>query len=207
MPTILPKELYTLYFIQYHWRISPPGSRGKKYLRTISIDYLQNIKEKYIEVFGEIVVKQLVKYYERDRIVSSEPFDYKKVEREGVVQNLKYLQDMMEKSRRSDMQRHNVRWEKFVDYLIELYNARSFDDLLKYLDKMTNAVHNTRTKILGKLPNGRELLDAMNEIASSNNPREYSRKMNQDIRRDFELLSERKKIKGFSEFLEEMLQL
>ncbi len=167
IPEITPRNICTFYVIEYVMS-SGDGNEDFQYLAE---DYLEKLATKYVNVFGDLIQKQIQKYIDRGRTDPNVSLD--SASRLPMQRRVSVLADLMKKTFRSDMSRRNDRWNELADYIVKLNNAKDTKTTLYLIDRINNAVHNTKTQILDKLPNSRELLAAFNAAheAGVNSPK------------------------------------
>lgn len=155
IPKLSSSDIYNFYFL---WNISlnRPDLIKTEYGDYIYDVYMKNLKHKYIRAFKQILSNQLFKYYQRQRIMPG--FDVKLITANNSPST---LEKQMKLTKRSDMKRDNDRWNQLASYVTNLESASSFADMSTYIDKINNTVHNTRTTILDKFANSRELFNAL----------------------------------------------
>ena len=89
-------------------------------------------------------------------------FDLNKTEELKGEELYEYLDSAMKQTYRSDMERRNVNWEYLTENLSGLAATTNPERVIYYIDRLNNAIHNTYTKTLDKLPRGYELIEAFN---------------------------------------------
>ena len=148
--------------------------------------YLKEIQDLYVVVFTDLLTKQIEKYAERGRIdmVQGQPaFDVKQIQAAPFQQRPALIQHMMAKTFRSDMQRRNDVWNQIADHLYNLANTGVINKICFYIDRINNSVHNTKTLILDKLPNGPQLLQAFDIVHRARTPKQYAQYVSPEVRR------------------------
>ena len=169
-------DIYNFYYL-FALSVYHPQSLATDYGRFIQDEYLKKFKSKYISIFKKLVVEQLQKYYSRKRVDSD--FDVNQV---SINSPSSVLQNLMSKTWRSDMTRRNESWEMVCDFLTKLENASSVKDTYLYVDRLNSVVHNTQTKVLGKMEGGYQLIWAYNQIHHAKSISEYEKFVDKDIR-------------------------
>jgi len=153
-------------------------------LRTAQF-YLEEIQNLYVNVFTELLTKQIEKYVLRGRIdmQGGQPaFDVRQIRAAPMQRRPMLIQHMMKQTFRSDMQRRNTVWDMIAEYLYELSTTGLPNKVCYYIDRINNAVHNTKTQVLDKLPNSSSLLRAFDLCHKARTPREYSRYVSPEVR-------------------------
>lgn len=148
--------------------------------------YLKEIQDLYISVFTELLTKQIEKYVSSGRIDMQQgkpAFDVRQIRAASPQQRPALIKSMMAQTFRSDMQRRNEVWNQIADHLYNLANTGLINKICFYIDRINNSVHNTKTLVLDKLPNGMELLQAFDNAHKARNPREFARFVSPEIRR------------------------
>lgn len=153
---ITPKNICTFYFIEYIK--SSQGGDGD--FENKANDYLRDLAEKYVDVFGNLIQKQIEKYINRGR--TDPGASLAGVTKLSMARRAPKLADLMKKTYRSDMSRRNDRWNDLADYVVKLSKTSDVKQIIYLIDRINNTVHNTKTQILDKLPNAYELLNAFN---------------------------------------------
>lgn len=179
---IRPHDIFTFYYLEYFYRLNPDP-----YDREVMNEKLMSIAEKYLKAFGQLLYNQLVKYSSRERYDA--PYEVQPPPENSVPSSslLEEYQRLMETTYRSDMVRRNDRWNKIAKYTVDLakaYESESYFQLFQPIDNLNNAIHNTKTRVMDKFPNGRsELIPALNLKFKSNHPSAYKSEVDRDILR------------------------
>jgi hypothetical protein len=143
--------------------------------------YLREIRETYLNVFTELLTRQIEKYVGRGRFDKS--FDVRQLRAAPLEQKFELIKDMMKRTYRSDMVRRNDVW---IDIALHLQNLSKHEDaknICYYIDRINNSVHNTAELVLDKLPNARGLLQAFDTAHNSRNPGEFRRFVSPEVRK------------------------
>jgi hypothetical protein len=128
----------------------------------------KSLREEYLEAYMDVVKAQLMKYYKRQRV--DQDFDAKQIK----SNKFKVLDDLMNKTYRSDMRRRNDRWNMLTEYLTKLQDKKmNYMDMLLTMDRINNVVHNTGEVMLTKFDNARELLQAFEKSHNIKDPKEF----------------------------------
>jgi hypothetical protein len=90
---------------------------------------------------------------------------------------------MMARTFRSDMQRRNDVWDQIADHLYNLANTGIINKICFYIDRINNSVHNTKTLVLDKLPNGMGLMQAFDNCHKARNPKQFAQFVSPEVRR------------------------
>jgi len=162
-----PQNIYDFYAIEYLLSKNP----GTNY------DFrLKEIQAAVIRAYKTIVTNQIGKYIERKRYVG------KKKATNLHSKSLRELFAIMKDTRRSDLERSNVRWEVLTDYLVQLEEVRDTRTIIHVIDRIYNATHNTHTKVLDKFSNGSDLLTAFDACHNARSIGEYSDKVSPELK-------------------------
>lgn len=164
---LTPKDIYNFYFLWWT-AVNQPKLISTNYGKEIMDYYLQQWKVKYTKAFKKLVAKQIAKYIQRGRVDPDFPKDAAaKLDSMSSSQ----LQSLMAKTFRSDMQRRNDRWELVADFVTKLESASTPKDIFVYVNQLNNAVHNTQTKVMDKMPNYHsELMKAFDVVDKAKSP-------------------------------------
>lgn len=166
--TISARDIYNFYYLWYIATTSPQAV-NTDYGREVMKTYLVQLKAKYVSLFKALLVKQIAKYISRGRVDIDFPKDAI-----AKLQTLSTgeLKKLMAKTFRSDMTRRNDRWEMVADFVYNLENATSVEQMFLYINQLNNAVHNTHTQVMDKFPNFyselKPAFDAVDKIKSGN---------------------------------------
>ena len=159
---ISPQNIYDFYYITYLLQTK------KQMLEQIDLfeiySKLEEIKNKYLVVLKQLIKEQLEKYQTRKRIdyIDNKPaFDLNKLEELDNEELYKYLDQAMKQTYRSDMERRNVNWEYLTENLSGLASTNNPEKIIYYIDRLNNAIHNTYTSTLEKLPRGYNIVEAL----------------------------------------------
>ena len=79
------------------------------------------------------------------------------------------------------MKRRNTVWESLTGNLKALAAAISPNDVIHYIDRVNNDIHNTGELVLTKLPGGYKIADALN-VANNANPKQLRGLVDKDLR-------------------------
>jgi hypothetical protein len=165
--------IYDAFIIQYvgYNKFTPDGRAAVK-------PYVFNIRDYIVEIFTNLMRKQVKKYLSRpDRI------------RKGHERELQEIVDKKDASRYGEaFYKHTVRslshtdddgnpipnkrWGQIADKVQELRNSpdpASIVENLTYAGGLYNLIHNTETPVLDKFENGRELTKALNKCNDTKN--------------------------------------
>ena len=167
-----PQDIYNFYYVTILFQEGSLSAYGK----SIAIPLIKGLKQKYIRNLVPLVQEQLYKYlkrgrldpgaYERDHVTSASPGQ---------------LDDFMRATYRSDMKRRNTVWESLTGNLKALAAAISPNDVIHYIDRVNNDIHNTGELVLTKLPGGYKIADALN-VANNANPKQLRGLVDKDLR-------------------------
>ena len=141
MNKLTPEDIYNFYLTSYY------VDRLKKPIKNKPnvINFLKDLKESYIDNLKPIIVNQILKYIKRDRVDSG-------LTKVSKSDSLEVLLDKMKMTYRSDMSRRNTEWENIIEAVINLSkSSNSIKNLLFYLDRVNNTIHNTGQSVLSKL--------------------------------------------------------
>lgn len=147
--------------------------------------YLKEIQNLYVAVFTELLTKQIEKYVQRGRIdmAQGQPaFDVKQIRAAPFQQRPALIKHMMAKTFRSDMQRRNDVWDQIADHLANLATTGVITKICYYIDRINNSVHNTKTLVLDKLPNGMALMQAFDMCHKAKNPKQFVQFVSPEVR-------------------------
>jgi hypothetical protein len=177
-----PTDIYDFYWLCTGLSFDQIADEDERLARF----YLQEIQNLYIKVFTELLTAQIEKYVRKGRIdtVEGKPaFDSSKLRTLPERERINQIQSMMKQTFRSDMQRRNERWELIAEYLLGLANTGVTKNICYYIDRINNAVHNTRTLVLDKLPGAERLLKALDDVHRSRIPKDYAFGVSPEVRR------------------------
>jgi hypothetical protein len=188
--TITPGVIYNFYFLWYLY-VNQPQLFQTDYGQFILDEYIKKLKEKYLDLFKQLMSEQIVKYIRRNRI--DPDFDTSKTK---PIERAEVLWHQMEKTFRSDLKRRNDVWNLVGEYLTGLERASSVKDMFIYIDRLNSCIHNTQTLILGKFSGGGELMKAY-DTAHNHSPQQWKQFVSKDIRQieNQNSITERKKKK------------
>jgi hypothetical protein len=167
---ISARDIYDMYFLELEMT---PTILQDDYNSFVIEQTLSRIKENYLATFGPLLRDQILKYIGRKRtdtglMEAPSPTDYKG------------LQDVMQKTYRSDMKRRNDVWNNLAEWVVALSHAESKKAIIFALDRVNNCIHNTGENILTKVGSG--LLEALNFCAECKDPRALRGKVSSDLR-------------------------
>lgn len=146
---ISPKDIYNFYFLWYT-AVHQPKLVSTPYGKEVMDHYLQGFRQKYIKIFRLFLAKQIDKYVSRGRV---DP-DFPKVTLQDLMKMpTPELRTLMAKTFRSDMKRRNDVWNLVAEFTENLERASNAKDIFTWVNQLNNAVHNTQTKVMDKLPN------------------------------------------------------
>jgi len=171
---LTPRDLYAIYYLAYAFDME--RSRLDAAERFEVGHEAKVFKEKYLKVFKDALLSQIRKYIGRGRT----DIDISVVNAES---SLVELQKAMSKTFRSDMQLRNERWDVLADLLVKLEAEDDGREIIFYLDRINNTVHNTGDVMLDKLENSAELLRTFNKIHRMESPTQLKRYAPPAIRR------------------------
>jgi hypothetical protein len=173
---LYPSNIYNFYFLWYV-ALNMPVLIKSDYGEHIYQTYMSNLRTKYVSEFKKVLSNQLMKYYSRQRVKSG--FDHTVI---SPTDSASALEAQMRLTLRSDMSRANDRWNELASYVVKLENATSYSEISTYIDRINNTVHNTRTSILDKFPNARQLLQALNTASSVKQIENLSQFVDKDVK-------------------------
>lgn len=166
--SISAKDIYNFYYLWYI-ATTQPSAVATPYGKEVMKTYLQALKDKYVQLFKRLLIKQIAKYISRGRV---DPDILSKNVSELESLSSSELQKLMAKTFRSDMTRRNERWDLVADFVTKLESASSVNDMFLYINQLNNAVHNTKTQVMDKFPNFyselKPAFDAVDKIKSGN---------------------------------------
>jgi len=157
--------IYTFYYLVYYWQTT----HEKK---SEVLFELNDIKDIYLGAFKQVIINQLIKYYDRRRL-DSDSYTLNDLK---TSTSYATLDTYMNATYRSDMKRRNTVWNNLTSYLAELEKAGSIDLIIFYIDRINNVCHNTGTSILDKFDNYRSLISAFDECHNAKNPKQFKHK-------------------------------
>lgn len=164
---LTPKDIYNFYFLWWT-AVNQPKLVSTNYGKEIMNHYLTQWKIKYTKAFKKLIAIQIGKYIQRGRVDPDFPKD---AAAKLMSMSASQLQSLMAKTFRSDMQRRNDRWELVADFVTKLESANSPKDIFVYVNQLNNAVHNTQTRVLDKMPNYySELMKAFDFVDKAKSP-------------------------------------
>lgn len=180
---ITAADIYNFYYLWYI-ASTQPKVVATNFGNDVMKSFLYNIKGKYIRLFKKILVKQITKYIQSARV--DQDFPKEVIGSLGSMSSSE-LKKLMAKTFRSDMKRRNDKWDMVAEYVSNLENASSVNDIFLYVNQLNNAVHNTQTKVMDKFPNFysdlKPAFDAVDKIRNSNHWEILKRLVtNKDIR-------------------------
>lgn len=172
--SLYPKDIYNFYYI------FSAHSYGKMYDEDKSrAEFLLNeIKNKYLAVFKDVLTEQLKKYSNQNR--TDIDFDQNLI---NPNMDFRTIHSLMSKTYRSDMSRRNINWESLAEYCMNLNGTDVFDKICFYIDRINNSVHNSGELFFDKLDNANELLKAFDTVHLSATPRDYARFVSSEVRK------------------------
>jgi hypothetical protein len=172
--SLYPKDIYNFYYI------FSAHSYGKMYDEDKSrAEFLLNeIKNKYLVVFKDVLIQQLKKYSKQNR--TDIDFDQKSI---NPNMDFRTIHSLMSKTYRSDMSRRNINWEMLAEYCMNLSGTGVFDKICFYIDRINNSVHNSGELFFDKLENANDLLKAFDTVHLSATPRDYARFVGSEVRK------------------------
>lgn len=169
--TLSPTDIYDFYWIcsalSYN-QIDDSNTRTAHF-------YLRELQELYVRVFTDLLTKQIEKYAQRGRVDPNFKI--------SLSRHPESIRRMMAQTFRSDMTRRNDVWNMIADYLVGLSSTNNVDRICYYIDRINNSVHNTKTLVLDKLPQGHQLLQALDTTHNSKNPKDYAQFVGPEVRR------------------------
>jgi len=175
--SLTPRDVYNFYYL-WHTAVNNPQSVETQYGKEILNYYLDQFKAKYVKLFTRIMAKQIAKYVARKRVDADFPSG-----QNLDTANPETLLGLMKKTLRSDMQRRNDKWEMVGEFLINLAKANSAKDKFLWINQINNAVHNTQTRVMDKLPNYHsELTRAFGVVDKAKNADALRQFVDKDIR-------------------------
>jgi hypothetical protein len=181
--TITPTDIFTFYFIAF--LLQTKGHEIGFREHELFTRELEDIRRKYLDSFADVVENQLVKYINSGRIDKTpegEPhFDLDRISRLPVASRMEELDKAMNTTYRSDMQNRNEVWNGLTDHLVNLNKARKPENLIYYLDRVNNQVHNVPETVLYKLDNGTELAQAFDRAHQAKDPRDFTDQVKPEI--------------------------
>lgn len=180
--TIQPKDIYNFFYLWYiclHY----PDSIGTPYGSEISNYYIKELKQKYINLFTQLMINQLKKYEERNRIDNDYPRG-KSLLKSTPAELLSLMKKTTRSKRAIAMGEgpRNSKWEMVGEFLLNLYNSNNFKDTFLMINQLLNALHNTNTKIIDKLPNYFELQKALDIVHKARSLNDYKQYVDKDLR-------------------------
>lgn len=166
---LTPVDIYDFYYLTYIFQKRKNFSQEESFVFN---QRLMELKTKYLNNFGNLLKSQLKKYKSRGRhdpdfnVPDNSDFDS--------------LHLNMGKTYRSDMSRRNTNWELITKNVVELNKSSSVKDILFYIDRINESVHNTETGVLEKIhPN---LLQAFDHVHASKDPKDFIRYVSREVR-------------------------
>ena len=148
--SISPYDIFSFYYCEH---ISD---------HPVKIEFLKELKEKYVNIFRKVLQTQLNKYHRRQRI--DPEFNPEHIE----TNDLASINQAMNQTYRSDMVRRNDNWNLLAEYVYELSKSNTPKRITFYIDRIHNTIHNTGEIMLSKLGNARELMNAFNVAHTAN---------------------------------------
>jgi len=150
-----PQLIYDFYYTSFLFHEASTNEKTKSSIYAIT----RNIAENYFSLYKPIIVDQIKKYVKRDRVDK----DFPKNEDLNSA-SLERLNELMNKTFRSDMHRRNNVWNfltKHIAKLEEIYkNQAETTKIIFEIDRVNNTTHNTVELIFSKFNNYRELQKA-----------------------------------------------
>jgi hypothetical protein len=172
---ITPTTLYNFYHIA---TLESQGRLKSDYAQGVVKEYLDIYKRRYVDAFTKIVEEQIAKYIGRRRTdpgITSETLEAAKGDPAA-------LDTLMQKTFRSDMKRRNDVWNFVTEYLRGLHEAKSPKDIIFFIDRLNNAVHNTDELLFSKFRNAADLLETFDTIHRARDERAYGRNVDKTLR-------------------------
>lgn len=143
-------------------------------------DHLRGIQEYLVALFSDLLTKQIKKYLGRpDRLKSGSEkiiqdiYTFKDLNRYPEVFNVHTLRSSSHVDEAGN-RKTNVRWGSIAQKIIQIRDTNSPTELIRLLTDvggLYNLVHNTKTPVLDKFNNGRELLAALDFCDKTKNPK------------------------------------
>ena len=175
--TLTAKDVFNFYYL-WHTSLHSPNTVASQYGKDVMEYYLNQLQAKYVKLFTRLMAKQVAKYVSRQRTDADFPVDTK-LDSASPEQ----LLSLMQKTFRSDMTRRNDLWILVGEFLVKLARAQSPKDKFLYINQLNNAIHNTQTKVLGKLENYyTELNRAFDMVDKAKNVEALRKFVDKDIR-------------------------
>lgn len=172
---ITPSDIYNFYFL-FYYNSHEPALFNTDYAKEMEHEFLTSIKNKYLITFKELLAEQINKYISHKRIDAD--FPVSSVSGKDSAEKLAML---MAKTYRSDLKRRNDVWNVAAEGVVKLEKTSNPKMLYLPLNSLNMVVHNTQTKILGKLTSGCELLQALDACANVD-PKYYVGRVSKDLR-------------------------
>lgn len=171
-----PNDICDFYYLSYIYQ-----TRGGSIASDESFVFnerLQELKTKYLTNIGNLIKKQLIKYKSKGRHDSDL----------SIPSNLDFnlLHINMQKTYRSDMSRRNTKWEFITNSLQQLNKSSSVKDIIFYIDRINNAVHNTDTGLLEKIDP--MLLKVLDTVHNAKTPHDFLHYVSGDVKKYIKLL-------------------
>jgi hypothetical protein len=155
---IQPKDIYNFYYLNYLLS-DRRESAGLDVDQINSAKYeVGLIRNIYLKSFVPVIQSQLKKYLNRERI-DRNAFTMADI----ATDNYETLDRMMKKTYRSDMKRRNDRWEYLTSALSGLQKTKESKQVMYFIDRINNAMHNAQESIMVKFPNGDDLITALSD--------------------------------------------
>jgi hypothetical protein len=173
---LTPKVIYNFYALWYAY-LHHPEARSD-YGKEVVEYYTTKYKALYVNLFNQLLKEQLAKYISLNRLDPDFPTKIN-------VNTLTPLQlkTLMNKTFRTDRIRRNDVWNLIADYNNSLSTATDSKTIFLMIDRLNNAVHNTKTSVLDKLPHYhlelKKALDACHNLTNVNYLKTY---VDKDIR-------------------------
>jgi hypothetical protein len=115
---------------------------------------LLEIRDTYVRVFRELMEKQLEKYKSEGRTTiglgnfyNAELYEFPK---------------FFSCTLRTNLQQYNDLWVKLAQLIVELSELKDEKAIIKKIDTINYSLHNGKSFVLGKFPNGRSLIEMLN---------------------------------------------
>jgi hypothetical protein len=172
---ITPTTLYNFYHIA---TLESQGRLKSDYAQGVVKEYLDIYKRRYVDAFTKMVEEQIAKYIGRRRTdpgITMETLEAAKGDPAA-------LDGLMQKTFRSDMKRRNDVWNFVTEYLRGLHEAKSTKDIIFFIDRLNNAVHNTNELLFSKFRNAGDLLETFDTIHRARDERAYGRNVDKTLR-------------------------
>lgn len=172
--SLYPKDIYNFYYIFSAYSYGKIYDEDKSKAEFI----LNEIKDKYLIVFKQVLINQIEKYIKEKRI----DIDFDKSLINSDI-DFNTIHSLISKTYRSDMVRRNVNWELISEYTLNLSKTNNFEKICFYIDRINNSVHNSGELFFDKLESADSLLKAFNAVHLSTTPRDYARFVSSEVRK------------------------